>query len=399
LLDGLADEPIEVLANKTPLAAAHTPNFASLAAEGAQGQLMPAGGHGGLPHTESAVAALFGLDPASSPGRGLCDAVGAGVPLPPGAVVIRGNVATIDEEGNVLDRRAGRPREGVADLFEGMERVPLSGGLFGGVFHVHEHRLAVVISGPGLSAAVSNSDPGSGGLIQRFLPPRPLDQTPEAARTAEALREFLSLVNRRLRERAPARAAKYPDAPPITGVLTRGASRADERLVAPARLRRGALVGGCRTTLGLARIAGLQAVTDDSMTANLDTNLEGKFEAAAALLESWPYVVLHVKATDIAAHDKQPVAKREVIEAVDSALGRFLEKRDRRNPLRIVITADHGTSSRTGIHLASPVPMLYSRWPTPAGSADFDEDSATRGALGLLEPSDFLDLLLGEPTP
>lgn len=396
LLDGLADEPHPDLDGVTPLTAAHTPNMAALAAAGAQGQLMPAGGHGGLPHTESAVAALFGLDAQHSPGRGLCDAVGAGVPLTPGSVVFRGNVATLDDDGNVLDRRAGRPREGVSALVAGLERVPLHHGLTGAVYPVHEHRLAVVINGPGLSAAVSNSDPGSGGEVQRFLPPRPLDGTPEAGRTAEALRELLGIVSNHLLSHPLRVQREAAGAMPITGVLTRGAAMADERLVAPARLRRGALVGGCCTTLGLARIAGLQAITDDSMTANLDTNLAGKFKAAADLLESWPYVVLHVKATDIAAHDKQPLRKREVIEAVDAALGEFLAAHNPDEPVRVVITADHGTSSVTGVHLNGPVPLLYSMWPTEQGEGVFDEDSAERGALGLLEPSDFLDLLLGQ---
>ncbi len=395
LLDGLADEPHAALAGRTPLAAADTPHFGALAGSGAQGQLMPAGGHGGLPHTESAVAALFGLDAQHSPGRGLCDAVGAGVPLAPGSVVFRGNVATLDDDGNVVDRRAGRPRDGVAALVAGLERVALRGGLTGGVYPVMEHRLAVVLNGPGLSAAISNSDPGSGGEVQRFLPPRPLDGTPEAGRTAEALRELLAKVSTHLRSHPLRAEREAAGALPITGVLTRGAARADERLVAPARLRRGALVGGCCTTLGLARIAGLQAVTDDTMTANLDTNLKGKFKAAADLLESWPYVVLHVKATDIAAHDKQPVRKREMIEAVDSALGAFLAQRDDEAPVRVVVTADHGTSSTTGAHLNGPVPLLYSMWPAQGGQGAFDEDSAERGALGLLEPSDFLDLLLG----
>ncbi len=395
LLDGLSDEPIAALEGRTPLEAAHTPNLDALAAEGAQGQLMPAGGHDGLPHTESAVAALFGLDPHRSPARGLCDAVGAGVPLGPGAIVVRGNVATIDDEGSVLDRRAGRPRHGVADLVKGLEKIALRSGITGGVFPVHEHRVALVLQGPGLSSAISNSDPGSGAAEMRFLPPRPLDGTPEAARTAEALRELLAAAGRHLREH-PLRASREADgALPVTGILTRGAAAADDRLVAPARLRRGALVGGCRTTLGLARIAGLQAVSDDTMTANLDTNLQGKFAAAEALLESWPYVVLHVKATDIAAHDRQPERKRDVIEQVDAALGAFLADRSPEASIRVVVTADHGTSSNTGVHLSGPVPLLYSRWPAEEGKGSFHEASASRGALGLLEPSDFLDLLLG----
>ncbi len=391
ILDGLPDEPHADLDGRTPLQAAATPCLDALAASGAQGLLTPAPGRDGVPHTESAMAALFGLELAEPLGRGLCDALGAGVPLSPGAIVFRANVATITPDGTVLDRRAGRPREGVEALLRGLERVPLRGGLRGSIRHVHEHRLSVVLQGAGLSSAVSNSDPGDRAPRQVFLPPRPLDDTPEAARTAEALRELLAKAAAHLRGHPLAPSRQAAGLVPITGLLSRGAARVSARFGSTSSLHDTAVVAGCRTTLGLARLAGLQVVTHPQMTANLDTDLPRKFAAAEALLRTWRHVIVHVKGTDIAAHDKKPEAKRRLVESVDEQLQQFLGRQT--EPLRVLVTADHATSSTTGAHMVDPVPVLWAVWPTEGEPAAFDERSATHGALGAVTPGDLHELL------
>ena len=391
ILDGLPDEPHVELDGLTPLEAADTPLLDLLAASGAQGQLIPAPGRDGVPHTESAVAALLGIELSVPLGRGLCDALGAGISIQPGSVVLRGNVATIEPDGRVLDRRAGRPRSGVPELLRGLEDIPLRGGLRGAVRHIHEHRVSIAITGPGLSSAVSNSDPGDRNPNQVVHPPRPLDDTPEAARTAEALRQLLAIASKHFARHplTPARAAA--GLAPITGLLSRGAARVSDRFAVSSKLGDTAIVAGCRTTLGLARLGGLTAVTHPSMTANVDTDLERKFETAGALLNTWRHVVVHVKGTDIAAHDRRPKAKRDLIEAVDRALRRFLEGRE--DPLRVLVTADHATSSTSGAHMRDPVPLLWSVWPTDGEPGRFDEGSASDGALGTISTEDLHELV------
>jgi 2,3-bisphosphoglycerate-independent phosphoglycerate mutase len=131
------------------------------------------------------------------------------------------------------------------------------------------------------------------------------------------------------------------------------------------------------------------------MTGNLDTDLDEKFRIAGELLSDRSFVAVHVKGTDIAAHDRKPLEKRDFIEEIDGALGRFL----RDNPaissgLRLVVSADHGTSSITGNHLADPVPVLLGTWdPEEEESAPFDETSASEGALGLLAPGELAEIL------
>ncbi|GIT03984.1 MAG: hypothetical protein CM1200mP28_12430 [Deltaproteobacteria bacterium] len=62
------------------------------------------------------------------------------------------------------------------------------------------------------------------------------------------------------------------------------------------------------------------------MTANLDTNLTEKFKVAGNMLDKHGLVVLHIKGCDIAAHNKEPVKKKDFLQKIDSELGKFLKK-------------------------------------------------------------------------
>ena len=133
------------------------------------------------------------------------------------------------------------------------------------------------------------------------------------------------------------------------------------------------------------------------MTGNLDTNLDAKFNAAVELFRGRYFVAIHVKGTDIAAHDRRPVEKRDFIAAIDAARGRFLWK----NPmvtdgLRVVVSADHGTSCLSGNHIADPVPLLVANWAEEGEPERFDEDSASNGAIGLIRPGELSALLFPE---
>ena len=108
------------------------------------------------------------------------------------------------------------------------------------------------------------------------------------------------------------------------------------------------------------------------------------------------FVTIHFKGTDIAAHDRRPIEKRNFISQIDAALGRFLDGHpDIATGLRVVVSADHGTSSITGNHLADPVPLLLSTWDQDAEPAEFSEESATLGAIGVLRPGELTEVLWG----
>ncbi len=394
ILDGLADEPIPALGDRTPLQAAEIPHLRMLAATGGLGQVQTGKESGVAPETSEGMMALLGKP--SPLGRGLLEALGHGVPLPSDTVFFRGNLATVQPDGVLVDRRAGRIRSGVGDLVAGLQDVRLRGGLLGHVYVGHEHRVVVALHGPGLSDRVSDTDPGSDGVIQRRLEAAALDDSPEARRTAAALQELLDHAEAHLSKQKHNKVRKKNGLFPANCIITRGAAATSQLPKRGPGQSPGALISGCGTAIGVARALGYQPATSAAMTGNLDTDLPLKFRIAQELLAAHNLVVLHIKGTDIASHDRKPLQKRAFLEKVDKALGDFLSTLPPHS-LRIVVSADHGTSSRTGDHMPGPVPLLLGSWEGAGEQASFDEDSAADGALGLLQPGDLAGILRGEP--
>ena len=397
VLDGLADEPSPALAGLTPLAAAHVPVLSRLAGAGAQG-LLDTTPEGETAHTDVGLETLL-WDAGTRPklGRGVLEALGAGLPVTPNSILLRGNMATVGDDGVIIDRRAGRIRTGVADLLVGLKDVPLPGGVTGHIFAGHEHRVVVMLTGQGLSDQISDTDPGATATLGRALPAEPTDGSPEAARTGEALAHLLRAAHRQL-QRHPHNAERAARGlHPANAIITRGAGAASALSLVTRTSRRSAIVSGCPTALGVGRAAGLTPVSSGRMTGNLDTDLDHKFAHARRLLADHELVAVHLKGTDIAAHDRRPIEKRDFISQIDAALGRLLDdERVHAHPLRVVVTADHGTSSLTGEHLQTPVPLLISKWDPSAELAEFSETSAATGELGVVVAAEFQVLLWSE---
>jgi 2,3-bisphosphoglycerate-independent phosphoglycerate mutase len=384
-VDGLADRPVRALAGRTPLQAARLPNFDRLAREGRSGLADPVA-PGVVPDTASGSLAVFGQSPRAIK-RGPAEAIGAGLEPGPDDVGLRGNFATLDERGRIADRRAGRIRQGAAALAAALDDLPLPGSPVDGVrVRVRagtEHRLAILLQGPGLSSEVAGSDPGDGAPTGPPLAPRPLDpDDPAAALTARVVAIFEQEARRVLADHPVNRDRRERGLPEANAVLTRGAGRIHRLLplTHDGVALRLACVSGDRTVLGLATCLGATAITGEAMTANLDTDLAAKFAAAREALGRHDLVVLHVKGADIAAHDRRPDLKLDFLERVDRLLGELVESYD--GPLRIAVAADHATVSEVGQHAADPVPVLM--WGPGVAPDDvdaFDEQSAAAGGL------------------
>jgi 2,3-bisphosphoglycerate-independent phosphoglycerate mutase len=116
------------------------------------------------------------------------------------------------------------------------------------------------------------------------------------------------------------------------------------------------------------------------MTANLDTDLESKFAAAAMALRSNDLVIVHIKGADIAAHDQRPDQKAEFLERIDRELAELLSASP--GPARIAIASDHATLSESGQHAADPTPVLiWGKGIDPDTVEAFDELAVTAGRL------------------
>ncbi|MDP7034835.1 MAG: 2,3-bisphosphoglycerate-independent phosphoglycerate mutase [Planctomycetota bacterium] len=385
IIDGLADRPVRAFGGRTPLQAAETPNLDRLVAEGQCGLADPIS-PGVVADTAAGTLALFGQSPAALK-RGPVEALGAGLKLGPADVALRGNLATLDGDGNVIDRRAGRIREGTFELAEAIDRISLPGSLSEEVEvrvkAATEHRLAIVIRGEGLSSDIHGSDPGDGASPCLPLTPRPKDSADESAvHTARVLALFEQEANRVLADHPINRKRRQEGLPEANLLLTRGAGKMHRLLPLeesgfPLRV---ACISGDQTVLGIASRLQADIFTDERMTANLDTRIDVKFDTVIDALEDHDLVVLHMKGADIAAHDQRPELKVSYLEKLDRELGKFLDRFER--PLRIAVASDHATLSESGQHAADPLPVLIWGVGIEADVVErYDEVSVARGAL------------------
>lgn len=403
-LDGLGDDPIPSLGDRTPLEAADTPNLDSLARAGKTGTVVTVG-DGIAPESDVAVFAILGYDPRQDhPGRGVVEAVGVGMDFRDGDLAHRVNFATADGP-RIVDRRVGRDltsTEADALAAEVNDRLRLPGATFE-LRATVEHRGALVIrsdAGP-LSAEISNTDPAYakqgalGVALETFTPEvarsEPLDGADAARRAADLTNAFVersatildaSEVNARRRA-----AGKLPG----NLILTRDAGDHRPRLP-PIEDRTGAR-WGCFVEMpverGIAILLGMDPVDAPRLS---DERAYGRWAAMAAdALTRFDAVYAHIKGPDVPAHDGRAEAKRDVIEVIDRAfVGEVLPRLDLAETV-VAVTADHATSCLRKAHTADPVPLLVTGGAVePDGTDGFGERACARGSLGRLRGIDVL---------
>ncbi len=395
IIDGLGDLPVPELDGKTPLEAAFTPVLDGLADGGLYGLVDPII-PGEIPNTHSGAGMLLGLLPeqAGRLKRGPVEASGAGLVLAAGEVATRANFATLESRDEALwvtDRRAGRITAGTDELAALLADVDLGDDVHARLVATDQHRGVLVLSGPGMDASISDTDPGDGQMPAALQTCRPL--SPGAELTARKINRFIDEAHRCLIDH-PINIARVRDGkPPASGLITRGAgAKFSLDNILHAHGISAAVVSGCNTVLGLGRIFDFDAVSDPRFTAAMDTDLKAKVAAVQSALRDHDMVYLHVKAPDICSHDRNPLAKRDFLQWLDEALAPLLE-----SGAIIAIAADHTTDSNSGFHTADPVPALISQpgsghTPSPVNSAmvKFGEAACRQGNMPRQLSNDFL---------
>lgn len=396
LLDGLGDRPSKALDGKTPLEAAHTPNMDRLAASGLCGLLTPLTAWVPV-ETPTGTGLLMGLarKDVKKLTRGPVEAAGVELDLRPGDVALRGNFATLRPNGarfDILDRRAGRIVEDTEALGDVLGALDLGDGVTTRLRAATEHRAVLALSGPGLSEAITDTDPGAGHEAEGVLlcTARTSDDE-EAARTAEAVNALVRQSHRLLNDHPINRARAARGLPPANGLITRGAGSVAplRNLIAHLGLR-AAVITGEATVRGLGRLFGFYVISHVEFTGQHQTDLAAKVAAAQAALADHDLVFLHIKGTDTLAHDLDPIGKKEVIEEIDAAIAPLL------TPDRVVaVTGDHSTDSTLGIHTGDPVPALLAAPHIRIDAVQsFGETACLNGGLGHLSATSFLCALL-----
>lgn len=389
VLDGLGDRPLKELGGKTPLQAAATPQLDRFAAEGVNGLVDPIA-PGVCPGSDTAHLALLGYEPRHVyTGRGPFEAAGVGIDVRPGDVAFRCNFATVDDNGHVADRRAGRIREGTADLAAALDGREIDGVRV--LFREGtEHRAALVLRGDGLSAAVSDTDPHREGAPIRHADPLADD----AGRTAAILNRFLEEARPILADHPVNRDRRARGLPPANALVTRGGGVFPHLpSLREKHALEGAVVAGVALIKGICRALGMAVMDVPGATGGLDTDLEAKAEAAMGALREKDFVLLNVKAPDICGHDGKVREKVRVVEGIDDMVGRLQSGLG--DDVVIALTADHSTPCVLRAHSGDPVPTsLHGEGVRRDDVAVFDEIAAARGGLGRLRGTDLLPVLL-----
>jgi len=369
VMDGLGGLPHEGT-GRTELEAADIPHLDRIAKESACGFTVPVA-MGVTPGSGPGHLALFGYDPlVFNIGRGALEAVGIDFDLQPSDVAARGNFCTVDGEGRITDRRAGRiSSERSAELVAGLRDISLNGAqLF--VEPVREHRFVLALRGNGLSEAVADTDPQAEGA-----PPLAAKATAkEGEATAKLVNDFVEQAQRRLADERPANMltlrgfAKRPVWPSMADVFK----------------LRPAAIAHYPMYRGLARLVGTQ-------TLDVGPTLE---DSIATLREHWgrfDYFFVHYKYTDTAGEDGDFDRKVAKLEEVDAAIDALVHL----DPGVLMIGGDHSTPAVMAAHSWHPVPfMLRSRWARADECDSFSETALLQGSLGTLPAKEAMALAL-----
>jgi len=415
LADGAADEPIEVLGNRTPLQAAHKPLIDKLAKEGINGRLVTVP-EGYNPGSEIAHLGLLGYDVAKVfEGRGSLEAASMQIPIEDNEVAMRCNIICLDGEiiknhsaGNISTEEADELIKALnADPV--MQELAVANGFESGAVQFftgvsYRHLLKIKGGDKHVHCTPPHDRIGKAWKVEL-----PCAELPGGARTSALLRALIARSQEVLKNHPVnlKRIAEGKDPANSIWPWSLGYRPAMQTLqqLFPNRIHTGAVISAVDLIFGIGVYAGLDKVEVEGATGLFDTNYEGKTAAALEQLKQKDFVFLHMEATDEAGHDGEPELKTRCVEYInDRVLSTILaEISTWDEPVRIALLPDHPTPIKYRTHTMTPVPFLI--WQSkpstdmnivPDAVEKYDEESALEGALGLLKENQFIKTFLGE---
>ena len=400
MLDGVGDLPHPDLAGKTPLEAATTKNMDVLAKNGSMGQVISVG-KGIAPESDIAVFNMLGykFQHSDYAGRGVIEAIGIGIDFKDGDLALRGNFATLDNEGQIIDRRAGRNIE--RDDAEKISKEIESGIKFSNpdasvvVAPTIGHRIIVRLrDSKQLSSEITNTDPaytrvdgmGIAKAVSDFMRIEkciPMEQTEDASNAAKLVNEFteqsLEIMkksdvnkqraqkNKKLLNSILLRDAgnKYPNVKPINELHAMNFS----------------CIVDMPVEIGISNILKMKTFNAGGLT-----DYEEKAKVAAQAMSTENAIYVHLKGPDEFGHDGDAIGKMKNIEEIDKRFfGTLLNNIDV-SKIAVMISADHSTPCINKGHSDDPVPLLISGdMIVNDNSQRFTEEDGKKGTIGLIE--------------
>lgn len=390
--DGMADDPIPELGNKTPLEYVNTPAMDRIAREGASGTFLTL--PDGLP-TSSDVAnmSVLGFFPEKNyPGRGPIEATAQGIELGEDDIAWRCNLVYVSEDGILRDYSAGHiSPEDAAILMNdlqkefGSDKVTFYSGV--------SYRNLLVLHGKEFSAAVDYFKPDSSQDL-------PLAELRLSALEPEAQKTVDFLID--LEERA----AKFLASHPVNRGKTSPANRiwpwspghrpALPDFAASYASRKGAIISAVDVIRGLGKCSNMKVIEVPGATGFIDTNYAGKAQAAIEAIEEYDFVYLHLEAIDECSHLGDLKLKLQAIEEFDSLVVAPVLAALEGRGVRFAVLPDHPVPIKLRSHTTTPVPVaMMGPGIEPDAITSFSETLAPAGSLGYMTGDTLMKRLLG----
>lgn len=404
VIDGMGDLPIKELGGKTPLEAADTPNMDFLAKHGKTG-LMYTVGKGFAPESDVAVISILGYDPFKySTGRGVLEAVGANVSVRDGDLALRCNFATLDENGNIIDRRVGRTltTAEAAELSRAVnEKVKLESHPATFEFkNTIGHRAVLVIRSmeQPLSSKITNTDPaysrvgelGASKLeVEMGLHKcEPMEESEAARVSADLVNEFTEKSRVVLEEHEINKRRTAEGRLKANVILTRDAAHRLPRFfnINEKYNASFACFADMPVEKGISKLAGMHLIDLPPPSGDLKSDCVLRVKKLLNELPSYDCFYIHLKGTDEPAHDGDFRLKKKLIAIVDQHFFGNLLPNIELDKFVVCVTADHSTPCKLKTHSDDPVPLLISGDMIESDEVQvFSESACRRGSLGILE--------------
>ena len=385
--DGMADNPVPSLENKTPLQAASIPVMDALAAKGEVGNVINCPGD--LPAgSDTAILSIFGADPKICyTGRSPLEAAATGIQLKAGDVSYRCNMVAYEdndlpfEEKKILSHSGGS--------IEGDQSIQLVTDLFADPrFQAAAEKAGMMVHpAPSFRHIAVQSQANITGIS--LIPPHdhlgevigPL--LPSGNDNAAVLKDLMKLAHEVL-DRHPVNEARRAEGKlPANGVWFWAEGSAVELDPFYDKYQKtGCVISAVPLCFGIARLSGLDIREVEGATGELDTNYEGKVAAVLEELKTHDFVAVHVEAPDECTHNGDLPGKLQAIEWLDSrVVGPITQTLDQEGTdYRLLILSDHKTLTATRGHDGDPVPyLLYDSTVDSGLGLTYCEESGLKG--------------------
>ena len=352
--DGMADQPVAALGGKTPLEAAVTPVMDALASMGTLGtvQNVPAGM---APGSDVANLSVLGYDPAANySGRSPLEALSVGVAMDDDDVIFRSNLVTLTEnqpydQKIILDHSSGEISTADADVLMDAIRAEFNSDRFR--FYTGTSYRHILVWKQGRISPLEPPHDHLGHAIGPYLP--------QEAVLREMMERSYEILNNHPLNLARAAAGKHK----ANSLWFWGAGTKPQ--VQSFREKTGltgAMISAVDLLKGIAVGAGMRVYNVPGATGSIDTNFEGKAQAAvdALLKDGCDFAYIHVEAPDEMGHQGRIQDKVKSIEYLDSRLIAPIKAAMEAAgaEFRMLILPDHPTPLAIRTHTADPVPYL-----------------------------------------